>query len=181
MVKKITSLAIFILCTGYFMSCSSLEPKDFADVKPTFSPEKFFEGRAEAWGVLEDSSGNPTKRFTSVDIGTLHGDTVTISQTITYSDGEVQKRSWNLKRLDEHHYEGTADDIVDKAEGEAYGNTLMLDYSIALSPSNPFTHLHLRQWLYLQSDGKSMISRTTISKLGKVLARTAEYVTRVNP
>ncbi len=159
-------------------ACAGPQVSEFADVKPTFAPEKFFAGRAVAWGVLEDGSGNPTKRFTSVDVGTLVGDTVTIAQTIRYSDGTSQSRSWKLRRIDANHYEGTADDIVGVAKGEAYGNALHLDYTIALSPTNPLTHVNLNQWLYLQDGGDSMISRTTITKLGVVVARTAEYVHR---
>lgn len=158
--------------------CAGPQVSEFAGVKPVFAPEQFFAGRAVAWGVLEDGSGNPTKRFTSEDVGTLVGDTVTIAQTIRYSDGSSQSRSWKLRRVDANHYEGTADDIVGVAKGEAYGNALHLDYSIALSPTNPLTHVDLNQWLYLQDGGDSLISRTTISKLGVVVARSAEYVHR---
>ena len=167
-------LTLSALVTG----CASMAPQDFASVEPAFHPEQFFAGHAQAWGVIEDGSGNPTKSFVSEDSGHLEGDTVVISQTIKFSDGDSQQRSWRLRRVDEHHYEGTADDIVGVAEGEAYGNALMLDYTLAPSPTNPLTHVHLKQWLYLQEGGKSMISRTTISKLGIVLGRVAEYVHR---
>jgi hypothetical protein len=158
--------------------CSSLEPKDFAQGGPRFDPVAYFAGHASAWGVMEDGSGNPTKTFRAEDEGRRDGDSVVISQTISYSDGEVQKRSWKLRRLDEHHFEGTADDIVGVAEGEADGNALQLSYTVAPSPTNPLTHVHLNQWLYLQADGKTVLSRTTISKLGVVVVRVAEYVRR---
>ncbi|MDR3415088.1 MAG: DUF3833 family protein [Nevskia sp.] len=158
--------------------CAAPQVGEFAAVKPVFQPEQYFAGRAVAWGVLEDGSGNPTKRFTSVDEGTLSGDTVTIAQTISYSDGTSQSRSWKLRRVDTSHYEGTADDIVGVARGEAAGNTLHLDYDLALSPDNPLTHVHLNQWLYLQEGGDNMLSRTTITKLGIVVARSSEYVHR---
>ena len=167
-----------LLLAAAISGCAGPQVSEFAGVKPAFHPEQFFSGRAVAWGVLEDGSGDPTRRFTSVDVGTLSGDTVTIAQTISYSDGTSQSRSWKLRRIDDSHYEGTADDIVGVAEGEAAGNALHLEYDLALSPTNPLTHVHLNQWLYLQEGGESMISRTTISKLGIVVARSAEYVHR---
>lgn len=167
-----------LLLAAAMSGCAGPGVNQFASVKPGFHPEQFFAGRAVAWGVLEDGSGDPTKRFTSVDVGTLAGDTVTIAQTISYSDGTSQSRSWKLRRVDDSHYEGTADDIVGVAQGEAAGNALHLEYDLALSPTNPLTHVHLNQWLYLQDGGDSMISRTTISKLGIVVARSAEYVHR---
>jgi len=163
----------FTLC---LVGCAGPQVSQFAAESPAFRPERFFAGRAVAWGVLEDGSGNPTQRFTSVDTGTLAGDTVTIAQTIRYSDGTSKSRSWSLRRVDDAHYLGTAEDIVGVAQGELSGNTLHLDYVIALSPTNPLTHVHLNQWLYLQAGGKALISRTTVTKLGVVVARTVEYV-----
>ncbi len=174
----IARAAGLLILASVTVGCAGPQVSEFAGVKPVFAPEKFFAGRAMAWGVLEDGAGNPTKRFTSVDVGTLVGDTVTIAQTIRYSDGTSQSRSWKLKRIDANHYEGSADDIVGVAKGEAYGNALHLDYTIALSPTNPLTHVELNQWLYLQDGGDNLISRTTISKLGVVVARSAEYVHR---
>lgn len=170
------SLSVLLVAVPLLAACAGPQVSEFAGVEPVFHPEQFFAGRATAWGVLEDGSGNPTKRFTSVDVGTLVGDTVTIDQTISYSDGTGQKRSWKLRRVDANHYEGTADDIVGVAKGEAYGNALHLDYTIALSPTNPLTHVTLNQWLYLQQGGDDLLSRTTITKLGVVVARSAEYV-----
>lgn len=177
-ISHLAGAAGLLLLAGTVSGCASPQVSEFAGVKPVFHPEQFFAGRAVAWGVLEDGSGNPTKRFTSVDAGTLAGDTVTIAQTISYSDGSSQSRSWKLRRVDDSHYEGSADDIVGVAQGEAAGNALHLEYDLALSPTNPLTHVHLNQWLYLQDGGDSMISRTTISKLGVVVARSAEYVHR---
>jgi hypothetical protein len=158
--------------------CATPQVDQFAGVAPPFDPVAFFSTRVTAWGVLEDGSGNPTKRFTSIDQGSRSGDTVSIAQTISYSDGTSQSRTWQLRRIDAAHYEGTAADIIGTAEGDAAGNTLHLEYDIALSPDNPFTHVHLNQWLYLQDDGNALISRTTITKLGIVVARSSEYVHR---
>jgi len=156
-------------------ACSSLQAKDFAGVQPQFQPDRFFEGRVHAWGVMEDGSGNPKSRFTSIDSGTREGDSVLIDQAISFSDGTVQKRSWRLRRVDAHHYEGSAADIVGIAKGEAYGNTFHLEYTVALSPGNFLSHVGFSQWLYLQDDGQTMISRSTITKLGLTVARVTEY------
>ena len=159
-------------------ACSSLQPQDFSAVQPQFQPERFFEGHVHAWGVMEDGSGNPKSRFTSIDIGTRDGDGVRIDQTISFSDGTTQQRSWRLQRVDQHHYAGSAADIVGSASGEAYGNTFHLEYTVALKPGNILSHVGFSQWLYLQDDGQTVVSRSTITKLGLTVVRVTEYVRR---
>lgn len=163
-------------CCAGLAACSPLQPQDFSAVQPQFQPDRFFEGHVHAWGVMEDGDGNPKSRFDSIDIGTRDGDGVRIDQTIHFSDGTTQHRSWRLRRVDEHHYEGTAADIVGTASGEAYGNAFHLEYTVELKPGNVLSHVGFSQWLYLQDDGQTVLSRSSISKLGLTVARVTEYV-----
>ena len=49
---------------------------------------------------------------------------------------------------------------------------------LALSPCNPLSHVRVRQWMYLQDGGETMVNRVTISKLGMLVGQTTEYFRR---
>jgi uncharacterized protein DUF3833 len=155
--------------------CYGLEPKDFSASPPVFEADHFFEGPLHAWGVIERRDGTPTRSFTAEGSGTLEGDTVTVSQSVSYSDGKIAQRSWKLSRVDKHHYQISGADIDGTGSGECYGNALLLDYTMT---EGPFGHAHVRQWLYLQPDGKTVLGHITANHLGFAGARAEEVVQR---
>jgi len=151
----------------------------FADGTPRFEPEKFFAGRVRSWGVIEDRSAHPTRRFTTEIVGRPDGDTLVIEQHFAFDDGTTQQRVWRLRRVDEHRYEATANDVVGPASGEAWGNLFHWRYKLALDPGNPLKNVRLEQWMYLQEDGETMVNRATISKFGVIAAEVTEFFRRV--
>ena len=164
-----------------FAGCSSLKPRSFAGGTPRFEPERFFEGRTLSSGVFETPAGEPRRRFTSVAYGHREGQALVLDQTFTYDNGEIQKRHWRFRRTGQHRYEATANDVVGTAQGEAYGNAFVFEYTVALKPGNPLENVHLRQWMYLQAGGETMVNRAAITKLGLRLAMVTEYFRRETP
>ena len=155
--------------------CSHLQPRDFARVEPKFDPVAFFTGHTQSWGVFEDRTGaNPSRWFTTDCIGHREKDALVLAQTFTYNDGSVQHRLWHIRRVDAHHYEATANDVVGAGEGEADGNAFHWEYTVALKPGNPLLNVRLEQWMYLQADGRTMLNRGTVSKFGVTVAQVAE-------
>jgi hypothetical protein len=146
---KIKILCLFLsglLAAG----CSSLKPRDFAASNTLFEPDKYFIGHTHSWGVTENRAGEPSSHFTTDSVGTHEADGgVMIEQTFHYEDGRTQQRTRHVHRIDGHHYEATANDVVGKARGEAQGNVFRWEYTIAIKPGNPLSHVHLRQWMYL--------------------------------
>jgi hypothetical protein len=111
-------------------------------------------------------------------MGRWDGGDLVITQDFTFEDGRRQRRIWRMRRIDAHRYEATANDVAGISRGEAYGNAFHWEYTLALRPGNPLTHLRFKLWMYLQDDGETMINRVTISKLGVTVARTTEYFQR---
>ena len=164
-------LLLAIVLTG----CGSLSPEKFADAGPPFDPQAFFTGRVRSWGVFENRAGEPSRRFTTASFGRRQGDTLVLDQEFTYDDGSRQQRHWRIRRVDAHRFEATANDVVGTAAGEAYGNAFRWEYTVALRPGNPLFDVRLRQWMYLQADGRSMVNRATIRKLGVEVAQVTEF------
>jgi hypothetical protein len=160
-----------------FSGCSSLLPGDFAQGTPVFDPMAFFTGRTRSWGVFENRSGDPSRRFTTVCLGKREGAFLVLDQTFTYEEGQTQHRHWKITRVDSHHYQATANDVRGIASGEAYGNVFHWQYTVALKSGDPLFDVHLEQWMYLQVDG-AVLNRGRISKLGILLAQVTEYFQR---
>lgn len=161
--------------------CGHLSPRDFAGTGPRFEPERYFAGHTRSRGVFEDRTGaNPTRTFATDCQGTREPDgTLTLRQTFTYADGSIQRRAWRIRRVDAHRYEATANDVVGTGRGEAWGNAFHWEYTVALKPGNPLFNVRLRQWMYLQPDGHTVLNRATVSKLGVTIAQVAESFEKV--
>ena len=108
-----------ILTTILLTSCSgkNMKPTDFKDQKPRLIIEDYLSGHVKAWGSLQNRSGKVTRQFSADLNGTWDGKTLILDEEFNWSDGEVQKRQWKINKLDEHHYEGVAGDVVGKAKG----------------------------------------------------------------
>jgi hypothetical protein len=167
-------VALGLLITG---CAGGLKPESFAGAEPRFDPDKFFEGPTRSWGVIESRSGQPKSRFRTEMMGRRDGNDLVITQDFTFEDGHRQQRVWHVRRIDDHHYDATANDGVGVSHGLAYGNTFRWEYTIG-RPGNPLTHLRFKLWMYLQADGESMINRVTITKFGVVVAETTEHFHR---
>jgi hypothetical protein len=138
---------------------------------PAFDPVRFFSGHVRSWGVLEDRGGQPVAIVTTDCQGTADGLRMTQHLVV---DGKPTTRDWTMRRTGRGRFEATADDMVGTATGEASGRAFHWHWTLALSPGNALKNVDMEQWWYLQDDG-SMLNRTTIHKLGIVVAEVTEH------
>lgn len=169
-----TTVAILALLTA----CASLSPQHFADAEPTFDPIAYFTGPVHSWGVIESRNGTPKTRLTATLDGRLEGDILILTQDFTFDDGRKQRRVWQLRRIDAHRYDATADDVIGVATGHAYGNSFNWDYTLQLKPGNPLSRVRMHHWMYLAGDGRTLINRVTIRRFGVQVGGTTEYFQR---
>jgi hypothetical protein len=170
--------AVLIACCLLSSGCHTMKPESFAEAEPRFEPDRFFEGPTRSWGVVESRSGRPQRRFRTEMMGRREGNDLVITQDFTFEDGHQQQRVWRIRRIDDHRYDATANDVVGVSHGLAYGNTFHWEYTLALRPGNPLANVRFKLWMYLQADGETMINRVTISKLGVIVAQTTEHFHR---
>ena len=165
-----------IIAMGLFITgCGTLKPAGFEGSTARFEPDEYFMGRVRSWGVYENRNGEPRSRFTTESTGAREAQGfMTIKQMFTHEDGRKQDRVWRVHRLDDHHYEGTANDVVGTAKGVAYGNAFRWTYTIALKPGNPFSHVHLKQWMYLPEGSPRMFTRVIVKKFGFTIGEVTE-------
>ena len=151
----------------------------FADGRPAFDPLKFFTGHTRSWGVLENTKGQPTERITTETWGRMVKGELHMEQDLYIGNKPRTRRSWRMRRIDAHHFEATANDVVGTARGVASGNAFFWSFTLALKPGNPLFNVRMTQHMYLQPDGKTMINRDTIRKFGIVVAGVTEQFRRL--
>jgi len=123
---------LVLLAVTTISGCTGMKPTDFKNANPTLRIETYFQGKTQAWGIFEDRFGTLRRQFT-VDIdGSWDGKELVLDERFQYSDGETDRRVWTIRKTGAHSYEGSADDVIGVARGEAYGNALNWQYDMDL-------------------------------------------------
>lgn len=169
--RTLTPLAALLLLA----SCGKPMPVgSFAGTQPAFDAVAFWGGHHRSWGVIENRAGAPIDTVVTDCIGTAEGsDGLHMVQTLTLGDGTVQHRDWHLKRIAPGRFTATANDMVGEAKGEAAGRAFHWRWTLATRPGESLRNVTMDQWMYLYEGGR-MMNRTTIRKLGVILAEVSE-------
>ena len=172
--KIIITLFIAIFLTN--CSGSSMKPIDFKNQKPRLIIEDYLSGNIKAWGILENRSGKVTRQFSADLNGKWDGEVLILDEKFNWSDGEIQKRKWQITKLDEHNYEGIADDVVGKAKGYSYGPAFKFEYVLLVPVKGKKIKITFDDWIFMQ-DERVAINRATMTKFGiKVAELTVMFV-----
>jgi hypothetical protein len=145
--------------------CAGPSVDVYRDEKPVLDLAKYFDGKLDAWGTVQNRSGKVTKRFHVEMTGTWQGDRGTLEEDFTYSDGSKSRRVWNITRVDANNYRGTAADVVGEAVGEARGNALRWRYVLAIEVDGRTYNVDFDDWMYLMDD-QIMLNKSAMSKFG---------------
>ena len=101
-------MSILTFLTG----CNSIKGDQYQELNPKFSLEQFFSGKIKAWGIIQDYSQNITARFEADMVGTWSGNKGVLDEVFTYYDSDrKQVRKWEITKIDDLNYMGTAGDI----------------------------------------------------------------------
>ena len=154
-IKFIKSI-LLIISLFLITNCSnnsSMKPEDFKDKKPRLIIEEYLSGNVKAWGVLQNRSGK-----------------------FNWDDGEIQTRQWQIKKIDENNYEGTAGDVVGKARGYSYGPAFKFEYVLLVPVKGKQMKITFDDWIFKQDD-RVAINKATMTKFGfKVAELTVVFV-----
>jgi hypothetical protein len=175
--KRAVMMAAALAIAG----CSGMKVEDFRNEQPTLTLEGYFEGRAEAWGVFEDRFGNVRRQFT-VDIEGSWDEAaqeLTLIEDFDYSDGETERRVWELTKTGPTTYEGTAGGVVGVAKGEIAGNAFNWKYRFDLPVGDSTWRVDFDDWMFLQPGGV-IVNRASVSKWGVEIGRAMIFFRKVD-
>ena len=145
--------------------CAGPQVQDYAQAQPRLDLRSYFNGPILAHGVFTDRQGKVVKRFVVDMQATWQGNQGTLDEHFTYSDGTKQRRIWYLTDHGQGRYSGRADDVVGEAKGEAAGNALRWQYTLALPVDGRTWHVQFDDWMFLMDD-KVMLNKAVMSKFG---------------
>jgi hypothetical protein len=157
--------------------CATPDVADYRAEKPSLDIQRYFNGRVKAWGMFTDRSGKVVRRFSVVMQCTWKGDEGVLDEDFTYSDGTKQRRVWRIRKEAEGRYTGRADDVVGEAIGQAAGNALRWNYTLALPVDGRVWNVQMDDWMYLMDDD-TLVNRTVMSKFGIELGQVTLFFSR---
>ena len=165
--KILFTLLVTILLTN--CSGSNMKPIDFKDQEPRLIIEEYLSGNIKAWGILQNRSGKVTRQFSADLNGKWDGKQLVLDEKFNWNDGEVQERQWQINKINEHYYEGTAGDVVGKAKGYSYGPSFKFEYVLLVPIKGKEVKITFDDWIFKQDD-KIAINRATMTKFGITVA-----------
>ena len=172
--KVLISILLAFLLTNCVTN--KMKPEDFKGKEPRLIIEKYLEGNVKAWGLLQNRSGEVTRQFSADLNGKWDGKQLILDEKFNWTDGEVQTRQWTINKIDEHHYEGTASDVVGTAKGFSYGPAFKFEYVLLVPVKGKNIKITFDDWIFMQ-DERVAINRATMTKFGfKVAELTVMFV-----
>jgi hypothetical protein len=157
-------LAAFILA-GLAAGCATAP--DFTSVQSSrgIVLERDFAGRSYAKGVFTNRVTGARRGLSVVLDGRPRGDTLTLREAFTYSDGETDVKTWSFRKTGPGAYAGRREDVVGDASIRTEGNGVRLSYDVDLATSTGGVRVHFEDVIERRSDGV-IVNRAIVSKLG---------------
>ena len=173
---RFLSLITVLFCLGTLAGCASMKPAAFATggENITYTPLDFFTGTSNSSGVMENRKGNPSARITTHITGAWRDSVLYLEQDLNLEGSEPNHRSWKLRKTGEHTYEATATGIRGVAKGQMWGPYFTWRFPLRIAQKGLVQHVWMRQHMYVQPGGKSMIIRSILSKAGIRVAQITE-------
>ena len=163
--KSVLLISAFALLSG----CAGPTLDHYKGSKPDLDLKEYFSGPIKAWGIVQDRKGHVTRRFDVELVGSWDGDTGTLEEHFEYYDGKTDKRTWTIKKIANKRYEGTAGDIIGKADGEIEGGAMRWAYEMDLDVGDKTYRIKFDDWMFLMNDGV-LINRSYLKKFGFTVA-----------
>lgn len=150
----------------------------YENTKPEADIQAYFTGPIQAWGLVQDWRGRVVTRFDVNMVGVWDGDTGTLTEEFRYYDGRIQERIWTITKKPDGTYEGTAGDIVGKAEGASNGSAVNWHYTMDIPVQGKTYRLKLDDWMWQMNDGV-LINRSYMKKFGITVAELTLFMKKV--
>jgi hypothetical protein len=172
---------LFFVCLMVMLAsgcATSLDGPRYAGQTPAFDLYEFFDGTVDAWGIVQNRSGEVVQRFSVVIDGTVSGDSLTLDERFSYDLGDgVKERVWRIQRESDGSFTGGAGDILGSAEGDAFGNAFRWAYAMDLPVGDKTYRVRFEDWIFAL-DSKRIMNRSWIQKFGLDVAEVTIFMQR---
>lgn len=159
------ALLFFMGVSLMLCGCGKTDVQSYAAETPVMAFDRFFSGPTTGHGIVQDRSGRVIRRFVVEMTGSWSGDQGRLDEHFTYSDGEKQHRTWNVRKLTDNSFTATAADIVGEARGESAGNAIRWNYVMTIPLEKHKVNIAFDDWMFMADDGL-IINRSVMKKFG---------------
>ena len=163
-VRRSGRTAVLIMAAG-LSACSGPQIEDYTSNGPELRIDDYFLGHTRGWGMVQDYSGEVTRRFVVDVIGSMQGNQLILEEDFVYADGETQNRRWTFTPAGDRQWTGRAADVTGEATAATRGNALRMNYVLQVPIDDSTWEFSMDDWMYLQPDGR-ILNRTSMRKLG---------------
>lgn len=154
------------------LSACGKKVEDRTAVAPALHPMTFFIGRTHGDGELAKLFSRPLKM--SVDsVGRKQGDILVLDQTIHEGSTPPRVRQWTMRPVAANRYSGSMTDAVGQVNVIVSGSRADIHYKTKAG-------FEVAQQLVLQSDGKTILNRLSVRKLGIRVATVRETIRKLS-
>ncbi len=172
--KILTIFSLVLLLTA----CGSASLEEHKNTTPELKLEQFFDGELKAYGMVLDRSGNLLRRFNVKLLASWQGDEGEIKEWFEFDDGETSTRIWQLKKIGDNQYQGTAGDVVGIANGKTEGSALYWEYELEIPVDGTVYEVTLDDWMFM-IDEKRLFNKTDMSKWGFHVGEVILYIEKL--
>jgi hypothetical protein len=96
-----------------------------------------------------------------------------------YKNSKNERRIWNIKKINDYSYQGTANDIEGIAKGESRGNALNWQYDMNIKVKEKSILVHFDDWMFLQ-ENNILINKAKVTKWGFKVGEVLLFFSKVN-
>ncbi|MGV6805793.1 MAG: DUF3833 family protein [Ruegeria sp.] len=171
------ALLVLIVAKRRFLSFRAQSPADYSGTGPTFSLKDNLNGEILSEGLIYGPTGKMANSFVARMVGEWNGNSGTLTEYFTYSNGKKMTRKWFLTLGTGNTFTATADDIVGEGRGVISGATVKLTYRITLPEDAGGHTLDVTDWMYLTETG-AIMNRSEMRKFG---LKVAELIATMRP
>lgn len=157
--------SLLVLVLFLISGCSNMSVEQYRDSTPQLVLEDYFLGETKAWGIFQNRSGAVERQFTVDILGKMVDGNLVLEEDFIYADGTLDRRVWTINKIDDHHYEGRASDVIGHATGHVSGNALNWSYTLDLPYKNGTIEVQFDDWMFLQPDGV-LLNKAKMTKFG---------------
>ncbi|WP_170588293.1 DUF3833 family protein [Ruegeria arenilitoris] len=176
LIAALAVLALIAVKTR-LLSFRAQSPSDYDGTGPDFSLKDNLNGEILSEGLIYGPTGKMSNSFVARMIGEWNGNSGTLTEYFTYSNGKQMTRKWYLTMGTGNSFTATADDIVGEGRGVISGATVKLTYRIVLPEDAGGHTLDVTDWMYLTESG-AIMNRSEMRKFG---LKVAELVATMRP
>lgn len=175
-----TRLIALFMSLAVVAGCSSVSVNDYADRRPVFEVERFFDGALTAHGVVKDRSGKVIRSFSATIDASWENGVGTLDEDFIFDDGEQQKRIWTLRRQTDGSYIGTAGDVTGEGKLTQAGNAVFLDYVLQVPYRGKRLDVRVDDRMYLLTPDL-LINESKLRKFGFQVGELLLVIQRIPP